>query len=370
MTGVRRNGSGALGACDRCLRRSWLLGRLAGHLEVARARIGELLGLGEAELIAAVGGRHAKALAGELEAADVSLLRAGAHAAALDLVCRCSPAYPQALLAVADAPPAIYVAGGCDRLQRLLGEKAVAVVGTRRPTPYGLEQARALGHGLAACEVAVVNGLALGIDGAAAIGALELAGGVIAILAGGAGQVSPSSRRPLLRRVLDAGGVALWELPVGSAPRRWMFAARNRLIATLCELAVVVEAPFGSGALLTARLAAALGRAVGAVPGRVGTAQAQGPHQLLADGALLVRGAQDVLDRLFGVGVCTTTGPQRAALDPSLARVLAAIGAGADTPDALARTGIPARRCLAALAALELHGYVRRGPGGRYVTIA
>lgn len=356
-------------ACDRCLRRIWLLGRLAGHLERVRARIGELLALDESELIAAVGGRDAPRLADELEHAATERLRAGARSAGLDLVCRCTPVYPRGLAVLADAPAAVFVAGGLQRLAGLLGAGPVAVIGTRRATAYGLEQARGLGRGLAACEVAVINGLALGVDGAAAAGVVEHKGGVIAVLAGGAGRMSPPSHRSLLRGVIAAGGVAIWELAPGVPARRWMFAARNRLVAALCQMAVVVEGPAGSGALATARLAAGYGRCVGAVPGRVGSAQAEGPHQLLADGARIVRGTQDVLDALFGAGMRAAAGERRAPLDPVLAGVMEAICAGVDTPGALARGGMPAHRCLQALAALELRGYVRRGPGGRYTPI-
>jgi DNA processing protein len=151
--------------------------------------------------------------------------------------------------------------------------------------------------------------------------------------------------------------------------RRWSFVARNRIIAALSAATVVVEAAVGSGALLTAAFASALGRPVGAVPGRITSPQAVGPNDLLADGARVVRGAQDVLDVLYGIGVRSAAHERRPEPDADARDVLEAVIDGRDTPDALAAADIAPGRALAALAWLELSGYVRREAGGRFAVI-
>ena len=174
---------------------------------------------------------------------------------------------------------------------------AVAVVGARRATPYGLTVARELGSGLSAAGVHVVSGLALGVDSAAHAGALEGTASPVAVLAGGADRPYPASKRQLHAAVRSLGAVVS-EMPPGFGIHRWAFVARNRLIAALAQVVVVVEATRRSGSLTTADLGAELGRTVAAVPGRVTCAVATGTNGLIRDGALLVRGVRDVLDAL------------------------------------------------------------------------
>jgi DNA processing protein len=191
----------------------------------------------------------------------------------------------------------------------------------------------------------------------------------VVVLRGGAARPYPRSARALHARVL-ATGAAISELPPGVGVRRWMFAARNRIIAALAAMTVVVEADERSGALITAAWAGELGRPRGAVPGRVTSPQAAGPNQLLAGGATLVRGPQDVLDELFGAGVreAAQSAP-RVALDDRHQTLLHAFGDGYETAEALARGGFTAGEGLAALSSLELSGYLRREPGGRYTVV-
>jgi DNA processing protein len=148
-----------------------------------------------------------------------------------------------------------------------------------------------------------------------------------------------------------------------------MFPARNRIIAALASMTIVVEAGARSGALLTAAFARALGRDVGAVPGRVTSAQAVGPIGLLADGARVIACAQDVLDAIFGAGARSALVDARPRLDGEQRALLRAIAAGQDSSAALAGAGIPPQQRLAELASLELAGYIRREPGGRYAVI-
>ena len=145
-----------------------------------------------------------------------------------------------------------------------------------------------------------------------------------------------------------------------------MFPARNRLIAALSALTIVVEARPGSGALITARYARELSRPVGAVPGRVTSPLAAGPHELLRTGALLIDGTEDALDALFGVGAAHPATPARPQLAPELEALLDALAEGQSPTEALARAGLDADAGLAALASLELAGRVRHEPGGRY----
>jgi len=156
------------------------------------------------------------------------------------------------------------------------------------------------------------------------------------------------------------------ELPPGTRVRRWMFPARNRIIAALSAMTIVVEARAESGALVTAGFAAELGRTLGAVPGLITSPLAGGPHALLNEGAQLVRGPQDVLDGLFGAGERSAPARNGAPLTPPLQTLLDALAEGSETSMALSRAGLGADRGLAALAALELAGRIRRRPGGRF----
>jgi DNA processing protein len=213
----------------------------------------------------------------------------------------------------------------------------------------------------------VVSGMAVGIDSAAHAGALDAGMPTVAVLPGPADRPYPASRRALHRRIV-AGGAAVSEIPPGTSVWRWMFPARNRIIAALAAMTVVVEAGERSGSLVTARLAYDIWRPVGAVPGRVTTSQAAGSNALLASGrASVVRGAQDVLDRLFGLGERIAPEPPRPAPPPELAPLLTAIAEGHETAAAaLARAGLDPDKGLAALAALELAGFVTRAAGGRF----
>ncbi|HUJ33730.1 MAG TPA: DNA-processing protein DprA [Solirubrobacteraceae bacterium] len=354
-------------ACDGCTARSWLVGRLGAHLERARSRIDQVLALRDDELIAAIGGRESPDLRRELATLDLDEVRAQTRAAGLETVCRCDPAYPASLLALAAPPAVLHVAGELGRLTGMLAEDPVALVGSRTASPYGLEVARALGRGLAFAGITIVSGMALGIDSAAHAGALEAGRPTVAVLPASADRPYPPGKRALHRRIV-AAGAAVSELGPGTSVWRWMFPARNRIIAALAAMTVVVEAGERSGALVTARLAHGIGRPVGAVPGRVTQPQAGGSNGLLAAGASVVRGPQDVLDHLFGAGARAARAPRRQP-PAELAPLLAAIADGHETAAALSRAGFAPDRGLVALAELELGGFVRRGAGGRFSVI-
>jgi DNA processing protein len=159
-------------------------------------------------------------------------------------------------------------------------------------------------------------------------------------------------------------------MPPGFRPFRWCFPARNRTIAGLASLTIVVEAAARSGSLITAELAQELGRSVGAVPGSVLAPRTAGSNALLRDGALVIRHAQDALDEALGIGVATALdGPDGGELAASLRTLLVRVEDGHDTVSALAATPTQAQHVLAGLAELELLGFLRRGPGGRYVRV-
>jgi DNA processing protein len=359
-------------ACDRCLRRAWLIAALGGRIEIARhdaRRLPEVLALADRDLIAALAGPRAAALEAAWEGFDPAAARAAAARASLTPVCAHDDRYPPALLHARDAPAVVHVGGALDRLERIAGEGApsVAIVGTRKASQDGLEVARALGRDLARAGVPVVSGMALGIDSAAQASALDAGGLSVAVLAGGAETAYPRSKRALHARLLDHG-LVLSEAPPATRPWKWAFPARNRIIAGLADLVVVVEAAERSGSLITAELAMKLGREVAAVPGPVTSPIAAGTNALLKDGATLVRGAQDVLDALFGVGNAPAAQPLAGEhLEPGLALALEAVASGNDTAGALAAAArIRVDEAFIALGQLELRGLVRRRPGGRY----
>lgn len=359
-------------ACKDCLRRSWLVARLGAQFDFARRRGRELplvFDLPDARLIAAIAGGERTMVEREYERFDESAAAARCSASGVETICRCDPRYPRRLATATGSPAVLHVAGGGDRAAAVLAADGVSIVGSRRGSPYGLEVARSLGRGLAAAGVTVISGMAMGIDSAAHAGTLEAAGAAVAVLPSGAERPYPASKRGLYRRIIQTG-VAVSELPPGSQSRRWGFPARNRIIAGLSAMTVVVEAGERSGSLITAAVAEDLGRVLGAVPGRVTSALSAGTNDLLARGALVVRDAGDVLDAIFGAGVRTPP-PRRPSdsLPAELRALFEAIGAGSDTLGALAVPGRSIESTLTGLAALELGGHICRGAGGRYAVL-
>jgi len=361
-------------ACDACLRRTALVAQLAPHVERGgrdRRKLGEMLALPDERLIKALAGARRAAVVDAHEGFDPGRARARLAAASMHAVCRHDERYPPRLLEARDAPAVLHVAGDVERLAVLADRDvpAVAVVGARRAGGDGIEVARSLGRGLAAAGVSVISGMALGIDAAAHAGALEVGGPTITVLAGGADIAYPASKRGLHRELVRTQA-AISEMPPGFRPYRWCFPARNRTIAGLASLTIVVEAAERSGSLITADLAQELGRAVGAVPGPVTASRCTGSNALLRDGALVIRDAQDALDEVLGIGVATAlTGRRPAALAPSLRALLRHVEDGRDTVSSLAATPDEAQLALEGLAELELLGFLRRGPGGHYVRL-
>ena len=357
-------------SCDACLRRAFLIAhlapRIAGLLGHGGRRAHGLLALPEDELIAAAAGRQVERALAFLDAFDVSAERERLAGAGTVVACMHSARYPPLLQDLPDPPAVLFGSGSADVLGTLTAEPAVTVVGTRRASPYGTEVAYALGRGLGAAGVPVISGLALGIDGTAHRGCLDGGGVPVAVVASGPDVAYPRRHRSLHQRVC-AAGLVLSELPPGTEPYRWSFPARNRIMAGLARLTLVVEAADPSGSLITAEFAKDMGRCVAAVPGRITSSVARGSNNLLKDGATPVSGTEDVLDELFGVGVrrVPEAAPDPGPPDPVLRAVLAATESHASVEAVAGAIGRPISETRAALGRLEVDGYlVRRDLGG------
>jgi len=209
------------------------------------------------------------------------------------LLCCDDPLYPSLLLNIHDYPILLYCFGDPDCLR----VPAVAVVGSRTPTNYGKSVSAALARQLVANGLAVVSGLAKGIDGQAHIGALEAGGKTIAVLGCGLDVVYPGEHASLYKKIGEQG-LLISEYPLGTPPEGFRFPARNRIVSGLSLGVVIVEAAIRSGALITARLALEQNREVFAVPGRIDSLKSEGPHGLLRQGAALVRSVEDILAEL------------------------------------------------------------------------
>jgi DNA processing protein len=276
------------------------------------------------------------------------------------------PGFPAQLLDLGDDAPARLFGCGRDELVRdLMPDHCVTIVGSRRASAYGLRVAEELGQLLAAAGLVIISGMARGIDAAAHRGALAGGGTTIAVLGGGPDVIYPVRERRLYGEILRSGAVVS-EAPPGRRPEAWSFPVRNRIMAALAAMTLVVEAAQPSGSLITARQALDLHRELGAVPGPVTSRLSEGTNDLIADGAAPVRGAQDVLDRLLGVGEshARRCGPM---LEPGLARVAELVELGNASCDAVATgAGIAPADAAVALARLELLGYVWVNADGRY----
>lgn len=310
--------------------------------------------------------------------------------------------YPAPLLAMADPPLMLYLTGERSLLSKALPDDgpaeveagavlsrafadSIAIVGSRNTTHQGAANARHFAKALRQAGLTVVSGLALGIDGAAHEGALEAHGpgsgwlATIAVVGTGLDRVYPKSHLELARRIA-MHGLILSEYPIGTPPLEVNFPKRNRIIAGLSKGTLVVEAALRSGSLITARLAADLGKEVFAIPGSIHSTQSRGCHALIKQGAKLVESADDVLEELHWQHSAVTAAPSAtgstsadeapSSLDEDDA-LLRALGHDPVGLDALqARTGLDTAHLQARLMQLELDGHVARLAGGLFQRIA
>ncbi|HEY5695040.1 MAG TPA: DNA-processing protein DprA [Gaiellaceae bacterium] len=262
---------------------------------------------------------------------------------------RSSPDFPPLLQAIHDPPAGLFLRGGAE--PEILARPAVAIVGARACSAYGASVARSLGRDLAAAGLVVVSGLARGIDAEAHRGALEVDGSTVAVLGCGIDRDYPAAHAQLARRVAQAG-LIVSEYAPGVEPAPWRFPARNRLVAGLSAVTVVVEARERSGALITTDLALEEGREVFAVPGEITSTLSAGTNALLKLGAAPLTGAADVLAS-FGIE------PQ--AVEGERSPLLELLPASAD--ELVRKTGLGADEVARALVELEIDGRVASHEG-------
>lgn len=277
-----------------------------------------------------------------------------------------SPGYPPALADDPEPPVVLFHRGDPDVV---VGPR-VAIVGTRRATGYGRRHASSLGRELSEAGVSVVSGLALGIDAAAHRGAVAAGGAPpVAVVGAGLDAPCPHRNRELADQVARRG-VIVSEVPPGVAATRWRFPVRNRIIAALSQAVVVVESAGAGGSMHTVRAAMERDRTVLAVPGPIDSTASDGTNHLIADGALVCAGTDDVLTAIGHVPPGVSQGPSTPPVDPrraptgDAAEVLDALGWRPTSPEALAReAGVDFRRLSAALLELEAAGWIQRADG-------
>ena len=300
----------------------------------------------------------------------------------VEIVTPADAAYPPRLLEQPSHPLALYVKGDAS----LLSSPCVAMVGTRRSTAYGLEQAFRISRDLAARGWTILSGLAIGIDAQSHRGALDAGGKTVGIIGSGLDRFYPEENRELAREIVAKGGAVVSEFPFGRPPDQQTFPQRNHVVAALARGVVAVEAPHKSGTLITTSLALDMGRVVMAIPGRVDSRASGGCNELIRAGARLVRNAADVEEELSELIPKTGTGgrgrspsaPQNAdgrGRSPSAppppfsieeSMIMREVDAEGVSMDVLIRrTGLPAEKVNALCMALRLKGRVRFFPGNR-----
>lgn len=315
------------------------------------------------------------------------LTRTGLHFLPYD-----SPYYPPELAQLCYPPAGVFAQATEDALARLRRLPRVTIVGTRRATPYGLRATEAFASAFASAGVAVVSGMALGIDGRAHQAALDAGGLTVAVLGCGADVVYPQRHRGLYGRIIREG-VVMSELPPGTPPARWTFPHRNRLLAALGDAVLVTEGSRTSGAMQTAGWALELGRPVFAVPGPITIDGHEGCNQLLYDGAgpaldpwvavedfllqtriereerrVTGRSAERDGAREGSPAQCSPAGYRSPVAGGCAGSILEALEHGGCSVDSLVgHTGLATRQLTAALAEMELIGLVRRGGPGLYI---
>lgn len=277
------------------------------------------------------------------------------------------PRYPESLLDLPDAPNVLYVRGDPTALQT----PAIAIIGARDATPYGLAIAETMATVAAQADIAVVSGGARGVDCAAGRACLKAGGTHIAVLGGGADVIYPRSSEPMLERTLETGGAVISIQPWGAQPRPYTFPRRNRVIAALSRAVCVTEAGLPSGTFSTADAAFEIGREVLAVPGSILSPNSRGSNHLIANGACCIADEESLevaISRIFGVLRYVRQDPAaRRSADPQEQTLMAALTASPLRSDDIASLlGLDPISCLAYLSSLEVDGKIERLVDGRF----
>lgn len=332
----------------------------------------QVLAAGRSELsgVRGVGPKLVSAIEEGRRGIDVDDFLARCDKLGVRLLTRRAAEYPAALQEIPDPPEVLYVRGRLEPVDAL----AVAIVGSRHATHYGLAQAERLAGSLARAGLTIVSGLARGVDAAAHRAALAAGGRTLAVLASGVARIYPPEHEELAEEIAGSGAVVS-EASIDAQPLAGAFPQRNRIISGLSLGVIVVEASDRSGALITARHAGEQNREVFAVPGRVDSRMSRGCHRLLRDGAKLVETADDVLEEL-GPLAAPSVGPQgqvvrhpgELRLNELEQRILAAVPTEPITIDeVIGVSGAPAPQVLSTLSVLEMRRLVRRLGGSRVV---
>ena len=278
--------------------------------------------------------------------------------------------YPRRLREAPGAPLALYVKGDV----KALSKPSIAMIGTRRATAYGRDVANRLSHDLAQASWAIVSGLALGIDAESHRGALAAGGVTVGVIGSGLDCFYPEENRELAREMVRKGGAVVSEFPFGRPPDQQTFPIRNHVVAALASGVVAVEAPTRSGTLITTGIAADLGRTVMAVPARVDSRMSAGCLQLIREGAVLVRNADDVLEAMSELlprgretkDVRREGDPETPKYSVEEALVMTHVDEDGVSIDELAnKTKLPVGRVSALAMELRIKGFVRFLPGNR-----
>jgi len=337
---------------------------------------GSVLGASRSAIESVVGPALAKRISTYSEAVDVAAQVRAMEERGVKLITLDDDQYPTRLAEIYDPPLVLFTRG--ELLEQ--DNHCVAIVGTRRPTPYGIRMAERFGRELAARGVTVVSGLAAGVDTAAHRGAIEAGGRTIAVLGCGVDVVYPKQNAGLYQEIAQ-NGVLMTQFAMGTEPRGSHFPVRNRIISGLSLGTLVVEAPVKSGALITARQAAEQGREVFAVPGQLDVRNSAGPHALIREGAKLVESVEDILVELqIPAKVRQVPSPppvetQTASPQPTTSvkpepsesnvlRMLSPNGSHIDEIATACRMSIS--EALSSLTLLELKGLVRQFSGKRF----
>jgi DNA processing protein len=283
-----------------------------------------------------------------------------------DAVTLVDPDYPPLLAEIPDPPPAIFLRGN----RELFRCPAVAVVGSRNASPYGMNAAAWIARTLSEAGITVVSGLARGIDVSAHRAALPNAGGTIAVLGTGLDVVYPRVHRRIFDEIGERG-LAITEFPPGTPPRATNFPMRNRVIAGLSLGTVIVEATDRSGSLITARLAAEQGREVFAIPGPIFSEKSSGCHRLIQYGAKLVHDVSDIYDEIRQLAHLSRSAARAGKKDESDDEILNLfpLDEGVSADDAALRSGRRVQDLAEDLLRLEMEGKLKALPGARFMRV-
>ncbi len=284
----------------------------------------------------------------------------------IQIITQSDAEYPKILAEIADPPTTLYCRGNIDLLQ---ASTCIAVVGTRKITPYGKEVTTSLTRDLARHGITIISGLAMGVDAVAHASALDAHGKTIAVLGSGVDLITPTTNLPLGERILREGGLIISEYQPGTPPFPSNFPQRNRIVSGLSLGVVVIEADEKSGALITAKCALDQNRDVFAVPGNILSPRSAGPNKLLQQGAKVVLSATDILNEYDSqLDLFESKKSNLSTRNPLEQQILAILESDGPTllDEILRKVDSDTPTVITALSMLEIHGSVQQLDTGKY----